>query len=190
MNKYTSPLQLTRRIDPSLIFVDVLCPSSCLVYLVEKDQERRVLKTVGESTPFTKNIDEMAKEQLIEEEKVLQKLKDFPGITHLVRTYYSDTGELIALLKEYAPGKPLFTYPHTLEDYKTIKETIKSVHLKGVANLDIQSNNIIKSGINQPPVLVDIGIGFLEEELSPDDFKDLIRRDYLHLDIIYGKSEN
>ena len=165
-------IDLIKKIDSSLEYINILGPSSELVYKIKKDGLIYVLK-------FSRA---WAKEIINENEpEILELAKDTKGITHLVRRYKDFKNYKNILLKEYYEGFRV----KKIKDRKIqdkLKNTVNNLHFLGIARLDLEDYNIVLSLDKKDVCIVDVGHGILKRQVSLSKFEKLKRMDFRDLE--------
>ncbi|HIH24532.1 TPA: serine/threonine protein kinase [Candidatus Woesearchaeota archaeon] len=163
-------------IDPTMEYVRRLTPSSVYVFQVRKRKNIFVLKVAIEGIGDTKwKIQHLAKEK-----KTLTLAHDIPGITHLVKAYRDNGPYRNAILKEFFEGNTLRTvYSRYYGDRARfngsrlrpqLERTVRELHARGVANLDLTPNNIAISGKEEDICLIDAGYGEFKRGMTAEQF--------------------
>lgn len=164
--KYITPTE-ARKIIENMGFKHKknMVPSTCIVNLVEKNGEERILKMAR----YNKKIGNWMLEHIEQESKILDEFKGIHGIPQKI-TYHSLEGQSknknemegqvfvnpYILEKEYIEGVPYTNQTIGLKAKKIIKNIVNIFHKKGYADLDLKKRNLIYTP-NGELSFVDIG---------------------------------
>jgi len=186
------PEQLVKYLDKNLTFVKSLALPSyegnpiIQTYLVEQEKKLCIFKIGSLYHPW-------ARHHMLREKKVLKKLKHLEGITHLVITYATE--HHLALLKEYQKGELLWRWLRDVgkdsefrkKHHAYLEKTIKIIHDRGFAGMDIKGDNIIvPADENQLPKIIDMGYARSKRRMINSRFKNLQENDFLHLNELFN----
>src|SRR3989344_1400429 len=128
--------------DPSLEFVEALLPFGWgFLFHVKRDGKEYVLK--GDDTPSSEE-----RSKVNNEITALKRARPIKSIPKFVQYY--ESGEAgYAFLKDYVPGKILYSVDRNKLDGRGLKRklavTVAKLHMVGVFNLDIEERNIMIS---------------------------------------------
>jgi len=161
-----------RRFDSNLRFVDLLKQSAFFsVYKVEKDGSLYVFKM--------QKLEERKFDYIQHESNVLGRADDVEGITHLVE-HYGVIGGYAALLKEYAEGNTVdkvYSQCDGSAIMSILKSTVEALHVKGIANVDMHSGNVVISPDYSRATTIDLNEAVFLDIVGKDRFTSAILDD-------------
>lgn len=173
--------KVIRKIDPSLTYIRQLKPASLLVFEVEREGSRYVLKTT--ESDYKYGVD-----HLDWEAELLGLADGVKGITHLVQKYRHTDGYRNPLLKEFYEGQSIYElYKLGVKIYDVniqtkIENTVRDLHSLGIVGLDLRTTNIIISPDRQDACLVDFEFEILPDHVGSSELEKLKARDFLWLE--------
>lgn len=166
--------------DLNLKYIQPLLPSSAWVYKVRERGKTRTIK-IADHTDFLDVFEDMNREN-----EALQRTIDVPGVAKLVsfqERMYDDL-RLRILVREYVDGKVLYDENGHVErlnkDQRArLESTVRALHEKGLANLDIKETNVVLS--SRIPHIIDLGTTQLRDCCSDAVFESYIQVDLKEL---------
>ena len=168
--------------DPLVKIIEIVkINENSEVYRVKREGKNYILKVARENS--------FSRSQLAYERKILPLLKLVKGVTHLVKDYY---GSLDAILKEYFEGLDVnayATYGKTLDvrAEMQMQETVREIHSRKIANLDLKFENFIISLDGTEARLIDLGTAKKYNWLSKRRFNCELEWDLKQLEGIIHK---
>ncbi len=163
----TENQDLVDRIDPQLVFkTNLMKYAERPVYQVEREGMLYVLK------PFDRN-NNWERQHIERERLVLQGAEEIEGITHLVHDY-GEIDRYIAILKEFAEGEDLQQLGGKLNNTQLqsqVEETVRALHDRGYASLDIWPTNIVIGPNESYAKIIDLGYCVLRKDTSMNEFE-------------------
>ena len=153
--------EIVRKIDPTLEIAEVLSEPPNIVAITYSEDTPKILKIF----PIRgRQINHLQREAC-----ALKRGEGIPGIPSLVKDYGRQE-DFYAILREYAKGKTVEEMPsRTIQDehlYSLLLETIHSLHTRGIANLDINRENVVVSPNKQTATIIDLGHAIFDSDYS------------------------
>lgn len=170
-----------------------LLPSTCYVYLVQKDAAYSTIKMGCSRAQMYR--EDWAYNHVQQETEVLKRVKDIENIAHkksahLLTIQKNDTQfQIAALVKEYIKGNDLrnnYDYKGQLIPFankQKLNDAVAAIHAAEIACLDLFARNIVIDPAGEP-FLIDLGTVVFKESLPNQQFQYWIDEDLSNLEKI------
>lgn len=158
--------------DQGYTIIERLRPSSCNVYQI-RDSDYKVIKI------SSKNCD-WSFEHILNEQKVLKKVKGIEGIAQMLNFYkkpYQECYKIIAVIKEYIKGEMMSKKISDTKNQKILEQAVKAIHKEGFVMLDLWEQNLIIERISEKPYIIDLGLAKSKKELTARLFESYKKHD-------------